>query len=252
MISEFPLFCFTTLAGLGIGAYAVNAVLPSEKEPRRAWLLPLVCLVLLAVGLLCLPLHLGRPERMLIALTQPGAMIAQEAYWAAAFGVVALIDLILSKTKGAAPRALRIVGAIAALGLMCVMANAYFVSLGIAAWASWQTFPVYVLGDLAMGAALVMVLRADVAENAGFVWASLALAVAAAVSFALEAAHFASVGADATLLIVGAVIAVASGAVLLAVKYGKLAAKTGSWVAFACLFVAVALARYGFYAACVL
>ena len=88
MISEFPLFLFTTLAGLAAGAYAVSAVFPVGKDPKKAWLFPLVCGILLAVGLVGLPLHLGRPERMLIALTQPGAMIAQEAYWSMAFGVI--------------------------------------------------------------------------------------------------------------------------------------------------------------------
>ena len=41
MISEFPLFCFTTLAGLAAGAYAVNAFFPAGKDSKRAWLFPL-------------------------------------------------------------------------------------------------------------------------------------------------------------------------------------------------------------------
>ena len=59
MISEFPLFLFTTLAGLAAGAYAVSAVFPVGKDPKKAWLFPLVCGILLAVGLVGLPLHLG-------------------------------------------------------------------------------------------------------------------------------------------------------------------------------------------------
>ena len=100
MISEFPLFLFTTLAGLAAGAYAVSAVFPVGKDPKKAWLFPLVCGILLAVGLVGLPLHLGRPERMLIALTQPGAMIAQEAYWSMAFGGILIVDVVVSKVKG--------------------------------------------------------------------------------------------------------------------------------------------------------
>ena len=42
MISEFPLFLFTTLAGLAAGAYAVSAVFPVGKDPKKAWLYPLV------------------------------------------------------------------------------------------------------------------------------------------------------------------------------------------------------------------
>ena len=147
MISEFPLFMFTTLGGLAAGAYAASAVFPVGKDSKKAWLFPLACLILLAVGLAFLPAHLGRPERMLAALTHPGAMIAQEAYWSAALAVVLIIDIVMAKTKGAAPRALRIIGAIVGVVLMVIMANAYFVSYGVAAWASWQVFPLYVLGE---------------------------------------------------------------------------------------------------------
>ena len=245
MISEFPLFLFTTLAGLGGGAYALSAVFPTGKDAKRAWLFPLVCLVLLGVGLIGLPLHLGHPERMFIALTQPGAMIAQEAYWSIALGIILLVDVVLCKTKGAAPRALRAVGAIAALGLMFVMANAYFASKAIAAWASWQTFPLFILGDLAMGAALLALFDADLAKDAKFV-------LVAAVLSALEAVHFAGVGADMILLAIGAVAAVVAAIVQFVAKSGKIAPRTAAIAAFVCVFVGVALSRYGFYAACVL
>ena len=42
MISEFPLFLFTTLAGLAAGAYAVRAVFPVGEDAKKAWLFPLV------------------------------------------------------------------------------------------------------------------------------------------------------------------------------------------------------------------
>ena len=165
MISEFPLFLFTTLAGVAAGAYVVSVAFPVGKDAKNTWLFPLVCLVLLAVGLAGLPLHLGRPERLLVALSQPGAMIAQEAYWSIALGVILLIDLVISKTKGSSPRGLRIVGGIAELGLMLVMSNAYFVSIGVSAWASWQTFLLFILGDLAMGAALLALLESGLMKN---------------------------------------------------------------------------------------
>ncbi len=252
MISEFPLFVFTTLGGLAAGAYATSAAFPAGRDAKRAWLLPLACLALLAAGLVGLPLHLGRPERLLIALTQPGAMIAQEAYWSMALGIIMLVDLVVTKRKGAAPRALRIVGAVVALGLMAVMANAYFVSVAVPAWASWQTFAFYVFGDLAMGAALLALIDRELLGRGSYAIAAPTLSVLAAVACALEAAHFASADADAVLLIVGAVLAVAGTAAAVAAKSGKMPAKTVAPVAFACLFVAVAVARYGFYAACVL
>ena len=108
MISEFPLFLFTTLGGLPRARMRQAPCSPVGKDAKKAWLFLLICLVLLAVGLVGLPLHLGHPERMFIALTQPGAMIAQEAYWSIALGVILLVDLVLSKVKGASPRVLRI------------------------------------------------------------------------------------------------------------------------------------------------
>ena len=252
MISEFPLFLFTTLAGVAAGAYAVSVAFPVGKDAKKAWLFPLVCLVLLAVGLAGLPLHLGRPERLFVALSQPGAMIAQEAYWSIALGVILLIDLVISKTKGASPRGLRIVGAIAALGLMLVMSNAYFVSIGVFAWASWQTFLLFILGDLAMGAALLALLESDLAKNGAYLTASAILSALAAVGVVLETVHFASVGASMVLLIIGAVVVAVAAVLQFMAKSGKMSTATAAKVAFACAFVGIALARYGFYAACAL
>lgn len=268
MISEFPLFCFTTLAGLGAGAYAVHAVFPTTNASKRAWLFPLVCMVLLAVGLVGLPLHLGRPERMLIALSQPSAMIAQEAYWSMAFGIVLLADVLLTGFKGDAPRALRIVGAVFGLGLALVMGNAYFVSLAIPAWASWTTFLLFFFGDLAMGAALVVVLGdllvrngasvdGDEAEGCkahrgAFGAVRIVLTASALISFVAEAVHFSQVGLDFVPFAVSAVVAAVGIGCNVAASTGKLSERVAPWAEFVCLFAAVAIARYAFYAACVL
>ena len=48
--------------------------------------------------------HLGRPERFLLALSNPSAMIAEEAYWSIAFGVLMLVDFISCVRKGAGIR----------------------------------------------------------------------------------------------------------------------------------------------------
>ena len=50
MISEFPLFLFTTLAGIAAGAYVVSVAFPVGKDAKKAWLFPLVCLVLLELS----------------------------------------------------------------------------------------------------------------------------------------------------------------------------------------------------------
>ncbi len=189
---------------------------------------------------------------MFIALTQPGAMIAQEAYWSIALGVILLVDLVLSKVKGASPRVLRILGAVAGLGLMFVMANAYFVSTGIPAWASWQTFLLYIVGDLAMGAALLAFFEAGLEKDGTYLMTSAVLSVVAAVSVVLEAVHFAGVGADMILLAVGAVVVAVAAVLQFVAKSGKMSAATATKAVFACVFVGIALARYGFYAACVL
>lgn len=264
MISEFPLFCFTTLAGLAAGAYAVGAVFPVGGDAKRKWLFPLMCLVLLAVGLIGLPLHLGRPERMLIALSNPMAGIAQEAYLSMAFGIVLLIDVIVSKVKGTSPRALSIVGAVLALVLMFVMGLAYFVSLGVVAWASWTTLPLFVFGDLAMGIALVAAfdrfmlgkgecdLGQALVKKRQFLNVEMVLIGLAALAFIAEAVQFGGVGQGVIPFAVAAIVAVAGIGVVFATMKGKMSDNAGAWATFACLFVAVVVARYAFYAACVL
>ncbi|MDO4289787.1 MAG: dimethyl sulfoxide reductase anchor subunit [Eggerthellaceae bacterium] len=268
MISEFPLFVFTTLAGLAAGAYAVSAVFPvqggaagegggaagasGEGARKRAWLFPLVCLVLLGLGLIGCLFHLARPAMFLNALANPTAGIAQEAYLSIVFGVLLVADLIVAWRKGAVLRPLRIVGAVAAVALVLVMGNAYLASAGVPAWTSWQTILLYLFGDLAMGAALLAAFDNALLGRSGYAVASAVLSVLAALSCALEAAHFAGVGADMVLLAAGAVIVAVGAALQFVAKSGKMPAKTAAWAAFACVFIGVAIARYGFYAACML
>ena len=131
MISEFPLFLFTTLGGLAAGAYVAAAIFPDvDRKPKRPWLFPLVCLALLGVGLLGVLGHLGRPERFLLAMSNPSSMIAEEAYWSIAFGALMLVDFVLLLRRGASPRAVRVVAAVAAGALMCIMGWVYFTSYG--------------------------------------------------------------------------------------------------------------------------
>lgn len=253
MISEFPLFAFTTLGGLAAGAYVVGAFFPSaERETKRPWLFPLVCIVLLGVGLLGVLGHLGRPERFLFALSNPSSMIAEEAYWSLAFGVLMLVDLALRARKGESPRAVGVLGAVAALGLMGVMGWAYFTAYGNPAWAAWPTLALFVAGDLAMGAALFALFDGGLYRKGAFALASSVLSVLAAVGMVAVAARFAGLGHGMEPFVVGTVLAVAGAACALLAWRGKLSGKAAAPVVLACLFVGVAVARYAFYAASIL
>lgn len=259
MIAEFPLFLFTTLGGLAAGAYAVAACLPSDGgaetrsgETGRAWIFPIACIALLGVGLLGVLGHLGRPERFLLALSNPSSMIAEEAYWSIAFGLLMLVDLVLLACKGASSRAVRALAGACGIVLMCIMGWAYFTSYGNPAWAVWPTLPLFVLGDLAMGAALVGALDGGWYHVRAFVGAAVAFALAAAASMGAACAQFAAVGRGIAPFVVGAVLAVVAAAFALAAHAGKLAPRAASWIAFACVLVGVVVARYAFYAASIL
>ena len=142
----------------------------------------------------------------------------------------AWVCLLYTSVKGSAPRTLHIVGAIAALGLTFVMANAYFVSAGIPAWASWQTFLLFILGNLAMGAALLTLFEPSLAKNGTYLITAAALGVLAIVAIALEAVHFAGVGANMILLAIGAVVVAAAAMLQSMAKSGKMAPKTAALV----------------------
>ncbi|HIW77359.1 MULTISPECIES: DmsC/YnfH family molybdoenzyme membrane anchor subunit [Gordonibacter] len=258
MISEFPLFLFTTLGGLAAGAYVVYAFLPSdlsgegEANAKRPWLFPLACLVLLGVGLLGVLGHLGRPERFLLALANPTSMIAEEAYWSIAFGLLVLVDLVFLARKGTSPRVVRILAALCGFVLMCIMGWAYFTAYGNPAWAAWPTLPLFVIGDLAMGAALAGLFKGERYRKAVFAVAAAVLALLAAASMVAVSMQFAATGHDITPFTVAVVLAVASAAVTLLARANKLSVPAASGLTFICIFAGVVVARYTFYAASVL
>lgn len=247
MISEFPLFLFTTLAGLSAGTYAASVAFSSEEGRKRPWLL-LACIVLLGAGLLGCLGHLGHPERFLNALANPGAGIAQEAYVAIAFGVLLLIDLALTWRKGSSPRIVGILGAVAAIALMAVMGGAYLANLGTPAWAAWPTVPLFLVGDLAMGLALYAVFGDGAYKRASFSWTVVVMDTLLAVTLGFTAAHFASLGFNAAPFLVALAVACVGGIALAffaRTKEGLALPAT----AFACVLVGVCVARWFFYAA---
>lgn len=253
MISEFPLFAFTTLGGLAAGAYAVSAFFPGGGQGvKRPWLFPLICIVLLGAGLLGVLGHLGRPERFLFALSNPTSMIAEEAYWSIALGILMLVDLVLLARKGASPRIVRILAAVAALGLVCIMGNAYFTAYGNPVWAAWPTLVLFVAGDLGMGAALFGLFGGERYRTGAFAIVSAVLAALVAAGMIAVAVRFAGFGLEAVAFVVGAVLAAAGAVCALLAWKGKLPERTAAIAVLACLVVGVAVARYAFYAASIL
>lgn len=256
-----PLLVFTTFAGLAAGAYVVDALCgglrtggsdgASSVTPRRAWLFPLVCLVLLGVGLCGTLAHLGQPLRFANGMANPGSMIAQEAYWSIAFGIVIVIDVAFAKAKGASPRPVRWVGAIAAVGLMIVTGLAYYHSLGLPAWSGAATVPLFVLGDLALGAGLCALLDRGALADGKLACANIAAEVAFAVVLVAFGLHLARIGADMTALLVAAGIVgpLAASVAAGATHAGKLPLQAGAAAVLVLATVGVVLARYAFFAA---
>lgn len=254
MISEFPLFAFTTLSGLAAGGYVVGAAFCGQKaESKMAWLFPLVCIVLLGLGLCGTLAHLGHPERFLNALANPTSMIAEEAYWSIAFGVLMVIDAVLCKVKGVVPVVVRVLGAIAAVGLMCVTANAYFTMHGNPVWTSPATLALFVVGDLAMGIAMVACFRSELVSQKTFAAITIAILVLCAAFIAAIAAQFAGYGFDMMPFIAALIIGSVAGIVVYALGMtSKLAPKAAAPLGFVLVLVGVVIARYFFYAASIL
>lgn len=248
MISEFPLFIFTTFAGLAAGAYVMSAAFPKDGEEERPWLFPLAMIVLLGIGLLGCLGHLHHPERFMNALWNPMAGITQEAYLSILFGAVLAIDVIVCAVKGAAPRALRIVGAVFGFLLACVMGYAYSTTVGVAAWHTPVTIPLFVVGDLAMGAGLWAVLKRGAYEEKPYFITTVVVEALLLCTLAAVAAHFGGLGLTVVPFVAAIVLApVAHVALAYLARGGK--AGWASAAALVCVLVGVMVARYAFYAA---
>lgn len=251
MISEFPLFIFTTLGGLSAGLVMAMAAFPPAEKPARPWLAPLTALVLLGIGMLGVLFHLKRPALFLLALRNPTAGIAQEAYCGIVLGVLLLVLLIVCWRKGEAPKALVWVTAAVSLIMTFIMGFAYLANVGTAAWANWTTIPLFVVGDIAMGLALWAVLSKDVLAKRPFTLANIVALAVLAVVMLLTGLHFGSVGNDAMLIYAGLVVA-GLGGIAVSVAAQKAPASWQAGALIACVLVGVCLSRYGFYAASII
>ncbi len=251
MISEFPLFVFTTLGGLSAGLVMAMALFPSSEKQERPWLAPLSALALLGIGMLGVLFHLKRPALFLLALRNPSAGIAQEAYCAIVLGVLLLALLIVCWRKGTAPKVLVWISAAVGLILTFIMGFAYLVNVGTAAWANWTTVPLFVIGDVAMGLALWTVLSKEALAKRPFMITTMIVLGVLALVMLLTGLHFGSVGNDALLIYIGLIVAGAGGiAVLVAAQRNPASWQAGALVA--CVIIGVCLSRWGFYAASVI
>lgn len=247
MISEFPLFVFTTFAGLSIGMYVAYAVslFAGSVEVKRTALVPVLCLVLLGIGLVGCLGHLAHPERFLNALANPRAGIAQEAYCSMAFGLLLAVDAVLALMKKDRPKTLAAVGAVLGLVLAFIMGFAYMANIGTPAWSYWAAVPLYLLGDVAMGAALYALFDGGFVKTRALIAGTLVVCVLFAATLVVEGVHFAAVGYSAVAFYVAAVLSLAVCATLWASQRNKSLA----YATFALLLVAVCVARWTFYAA---
>lgn len=213
MISEFPLWVFTTLTGTAAGLAIMTVIFPA-KDNKRPWILPLVALVLLLVGSVAVIGHLGRPELMLNVLNNPTASLTMEGICAGILIVVMAIDLVLSCVKKKAVAPVRIVELVAGCLVIAVEAYAYLEVFGIPAWSSVSTLPYFVASDLACGATLWMVLSRNTKNQHAFEIATCVIAALAAVCTFWKLADFIGVGADGqALLIAGAILMLIAAAI---------------------------------------
>lgn len=243
MISEFPLFVFTLLGGMGAGAYLFTAFLP-RRESDKPWLFPAIVLVLLAISGVCLLGHLGKPAGMFNAFTNPTSGITLEGFASMAFGLLVVIDLVLCWQKKE-NRIVQALAAVAGLLLICAMAYTYWTFIGMPQWGTFECFPFFVLGGILTGACLAAFFVADGFKNPTMATTGIVALTAGAVALLVEGAHFAMAGQGIMPFVIGAALVVAAAAV---VAYGRKAG--ASWVVPCVLVLALvgtAIARYAFY-----
>lgn len=245
MISEFSLFLFTLFGGTAAGAYASSWAFPTGEGKKR-WLLPVVALVLLAIGGVALLLHLGHPERMFYAFSNPSAGITREGAATGLFGVLVLVDFIIAIRSGKpVPKALGIVTALAGILLLVAMGSAYVQFYGAPAWSNWTSMALFVVGGLSAGICLVPLFDAEIARNGSFAICAVVVNALFACTAIAVGAHFAALGFSIVPFICAAILAVAAAIVAWLAKSREGIAFPA--LAFVLALAAVLVARYAFY-----
>ncbi len=250
MISEFPLWVFTTLTGMAAGAYVVAALFPA-KEEKRPWLLGLIALALTVVGSLGALGHLGRPELVFGVLNNPAASLTLEGICAGIFAAAAAVDMVFGFAKKASARPVRFAGLALGCLLIAMESYAYIEVFGIPAWTGISTVALFVMSDIAAGACIWALLAGKRVAGAFGATCLILLALAAGATF-WKHLDFSALGSNgAGLLLAGGIVTAAAAfaaAAGLAAK-GKLPAGAVAAAMAALAIVGMAVARYGFYMA---
>ncbi len=222
----------------------------AEKlDANRVWLFPLVGIILLGVGLLGTLTHLGQPLRFMNGMANPASMISQESYWAIAFGILMVVDLLVTKSKGFPVMVVRWLAAVAACGLMFVTGLAYFDCYFVTPWADAITIPLFIIGDLAMGVTLCMLFSKD--DGRGILHVvNVAVCVAWFAVACAYGVYVAGLGIQVGAIVAGAIIGVLGSAIAsIAYIQGKISERNAAIVAIICSILGVLLVRGAFFAA---
>lgn len=251
------LFAFTVLGGMAAGAYVFETCFARTRSGDRPWLMPLVVVVLFAVGMLAASTHVQSISRAIGSLIDGtvnlGSGMVREVVVSGIFFVLALADAGFAFAKKDSPFALRAVTAVAAAACMVLMGTAYIDVLGNPVWTNAPaTVLSFVAGDLAMGLGLCSALGvADLSEKR-IACVMVAVDAMLAIGLALEIAAFVAAGVSPAMQVAGLAIAPVAGAAL-TLCASKFANKQALAIAVcAVLIIGVAVARYAFYATCAL
>lgn len=249
------LYLFTLLGGLAAGAYAFETLLCRKREGGRPWLIPLIVVVLFAVGLIAAATHVSSIPRAFQSLAAGtvnfGSGMIREVLVSGIFLVLAIVDLVITFAKKDSPFALRVITAIVAVVCIVLMGTAYIDVFGNTVWTNAPaTVLSFLGGDLAMGLALVVALGESGYGNSLARYSSFVVNIVLAIGIALEIAAFMGAGLDvlaqAAALVVAPVVSVAL--VALGSKFQN--ARMLAIVVLVVSVVGVAISRYAFYATC--
>lgn len=176
----------------------------------------------------------------------PASPIAQEGLTTAFFGVMVVIDLVLVKVKGASPKVVSVLAAIAGSFLVCAMAAAYVAFVGVPTWHNWTSVPLFVVGAIAAGLPLIAVFDRNLAENGAYVAAIAVVETLAALAYLASGYVNMAAGFSLAPFACAALLAVVAAVLPFIDSVRK--ASWGPVVVFALAFVALVVARYAYYA----
>lgn len=189
---QWPLVFFTLLTGLGVGGFAVVAVLEWLGKAERARLSgAIMALVAVAAGGVASVFHLGHPERIFNALGHLDSGITQEMALLGGTGVAIVLYLVVTRL-GYSAQVKKIVATIGAV-LGVVLAFAMGASYVLPARPAWNTWllPLLYVGSAAVLGLFSMYLWTVVSkeDKALALGLNKATAIGVAVQMALVAAY---------------------------------------------------------------